>query len=302
MSIHVNADNFARAETDRMFADIQRDAGGVNTFRHNREPASIDAQTVIRLNRDTLYSFAIVDLSEGATLVVPDAGERYLSVMIVDRDHYVRAVLHDAGTYDLAERAPGADYVLVAARTLVDPDDPDDLARVAEVQDALQLEAGSAVAFAGDEYDPASLDATRSALLALAAGLRSFERTFGSRDEVDPVRHLIGTAAGWGGLPESEAFYVNVEPELPVGEYQLTVHDVPVDAFWSISVYNAAGYFEPYKPTTFDQVYGGREAETTSIQSSAANPTAFLKDIQRFHDPSVQVFDHESSEGIGRTA
>lgn len=63
MSIHVNADNFARAETDRMFADIQRDAGGVNTFRHNREPASIDAQTVIRLNRDTLYSFAIVDLS-----------------------------------------------------------------------------------------------------------------------------------------------------------------------------------------------------------------------------------------------
>ena len=245
MSIHVNADNFARAETDRMFADIQRDAGGVNTFRHNREPASIDAQTVIRLNRDTLYSFAIVDLSEGATLVVPDAGERYLSVMIVDRDHYVRAVLHDAGTYDLAERAPGADYVLVAARTLVDPDDPDDLARVAEVQDALQLEAGSAVAFAGDEYDPASLDATRSALLALAAGLRSFERTFGSRDEVDPVRHLIGTAAGWGGLPVSEASYVGVDPQLPVGFYDLSMHDVPVDAFWSVSVYNAEGYFQP---------------------------------------------------------
>ena len=245
MSIHVNADNFARAETDRMFADIQRDAGGVNTFRHNREPASIDAQTVIRLNRDTLYSFAIVDLSGGATLVVPDAGDRYLSVMIVDRDHYVRAVLHDAGTYDLGEQAPGADYVLVAARTLVDPDDRDDLARVAEVQDALQLEAGSAVDFVGDEYDSASLDATRSALLALAAGLRSFERTFGSRDEVDPVRHLIGTAAGWGGLPVSEASYVGVDPQLPVGFYDLSMHDVPVDAFWSVSVYNAEGYFQP---------------------------------------------------------
>ncbi|MBD8023082.1 DUF1214 domain-containing protein [Microbacterium gallinarum] len=245
MSTHVNADNFARAETDRMFADIQRDAGGVNTFRHNREPASIDAQTVIRLNRDTLYSFAIVDLSEGATLVVPDAGERYLSVMIVDRDHYVRAVLHDAGTYDLADQAPGADYVLVAARTLVDPDDPDDMVRVAEVQDALQLEAASSVTFAGDEYDPASLDATRSALLALAAGLRSFERTFGARDEVDPVRHLIGTAAGWGGLPVSEASYVGVDPQLPVGFYDLSMHDVPVDAFWSVSVYNAEGYFQP---------------------------------------------------------
>ena len=245
MSIHVNADNFARAETDRMFADIQRDAGGVNTFRHNREPWSIDAQTVIRLNRDTLYSFAIVDLAEGATLVVPDAGDRYVSVMIVDRDHYVRAVLHDAGTYDLAEYAPGADHVLVAARTLVDPDDPDDLARVAQVQDRLQLEVRSAVDFVGDDYDSASLDATRNALLALAAGLRSFDRTFGSRNEVDPVRHLIGTAAGWGGLPVSEASYVGVDPQLPVGFYDLTMHDVPVDAFWSVSVYNAAGYFEP---------------------------------------------------------
>ena len=32
---------------------------------------------------------------------------------------------------------------------------------------------------------------------------------------------------------------------LPVGEYKLTVRDVPVDGFWSISVYNADGFFEP---------------------------------------------------------
>lgn len=42
MPVPVNVDNFVRAETDRMFADLQRDAGGVNVFRHNREPASID--------------------------------------------------------------------------------------------------------------------------------------------------------------------------------------------------------------------------------------------------------------------
>jgi hypothetical protein len=245
MSDHVNADTFVRAETDRMFADIQRDAGGVNVFRHNRGPAEIEHQSVIRLNRDTLYSFAVVDLSGGARLTIPDAGERYLSVMVLDNDHFVRAVLHDAGEHDLAALAPDAEYVLVAARTLVNSDDPDDIAEVTALQDRFVLDAESSRPFEPGDWDAASLDATRDALLTLARGLRAFDRTFGDRDEVDPVRHLIGTAAGWGGLPLWEASYVGVDPQLPVGHYELTMRDVPVDGFWSVSVYNARGYFEP---------------------------------------------------------
>src|SRR5690606_40314113 len=80
---------------------------------------------------------------------------------------------------------------------------------------------------------------------ALAGGLTGMDRMFGRRDEVDPVRHLIGCAAGWGGLPTTEAMYIGVEPNVPVGEYELTFGDVPVDAFWSVSVYNARGFFEP---------------------------------------------------------
>ncbi len=39
-----------------MFADIQASAGGIDSLQHKRVPAPIDEQTVIRLNRDTLYS------------------------------------------------------------------------------------------------------------------------------------------------------------------------------------------------------------------------------------------------------
>ena len=81
----VNVDNFARAETDRMFAALQHQAGGVNVLLHHREPASLEEQPVIRQNRDTLYSSAIVDLAGGAALTLPDAGDRYLSVMVVNR-------------------------------------------------------------------------------------------------------------------------------------------------------------------------------------------------------------------------
>jgi hypothetical protein len=42
VAVFVNVDNFVRAETDRMFRDIQLDAGGPNRFRHDRAPASVD--------------------------------------------------------------------------------------------------------------------------------------------------------------------------------------------------------------------------------------------------------------------
>ncbi|WP_095985580.1 DUF1214 domain-containing protein [Cystobacter fuscus] len=247
MQIHVNVDNFARAETDRMFFDLQSDAGGVNTFMHNREPTPVvsDVQTVIRLNRDTLYSFAVVDISAGATPTLPDAGDRYISAMIVNEDHYVNEIFHDTGAYELTIDRFETEYVVVAVRILVDPNDPGDVEQVVQLQDQLRIEAGSARPFPRPDHVEASLNETRDALLVLARGLSELDKTFGKKADVDQVRHLIGTAAGWGGLPSEEAYYVGVDPRLPVGFYELTVGDVPVDAFWSISVYNAEGYFEP---------------------------------------------------------
>ena len=245
MAIQVNVDNFVRAETHRMFADIQDSAGGVGHFQHNRTPAAIDAQTVIRLNRDTLYSFAIVDLAEPARLTLPDAAGRYLSAMVINEDHFVTDVFHDAGDYTLTSDRCGSRYALVGVRILVDPNDSDDVAAVTALQDRLGISAASAERFTEPDYDAASLNETRDGLLQLARGLDSFGGMFGARNHVDPVHHLIGTAAGWGGLPSSEATYVGVDPRVPPGDYQLVFADVPVDAFWSVSVYNARGFFEP---------------------------------------------------------
>jgi len=243
--VWVGAENFVRAETDRMFGDLQQGAGGINRFGHNREPTPIDRQTVIRMNRDTLYSFAIVDISSGATVTVPDSGDRYQSMMVVNQDHYINRIFHKPGEYELTLAEFDTPYVALAARILVDPADPDDVAAVTALQDQFGLQARSAQPFVSPDYDKASFDTTRAAVLTLAKGLRRFDHAFGTKDEVDPIRHLLATAAGWGGLPDSEASYAAVEPDLPVGEYTLTVRDVPVDAFWSVSVYNADGFFEP---------------------------------------------------------
>jgi hypothetical protein len=98
----VSVDNFARAESDRMFASILRDWGmGVNEWGHLREPTPIDRQTVIRMNRDTLYSALVADITDGATVSIPDTRGRYLSLMVVNQDHYVNKVFREPGDHEL---------------------------------------------------------------------------------------------------------------------------------------------------------------------------------------------------------
>jgi hypothetical protein len=240
----VNVENFARAETAAQFDRMLPLMGGVNQWFHFRTPTPLDKQSVIRMNRDTLYSAAIVDISQGATLTLPDAGDRYLSVMVVNEDHYINRVFQGAGTYELTMAEFDTPYVNLSARTLVNAADPDDIKAVNALQDQFQITAASAKPYTHPDYDQASYETTFNALLELARGLPDSRNAFGKKENVDPIRHLLWTAAGWGGLPSNEAYYLNVEPNLPVGAYQLTVKDVPVDAFWSISLYNKDGFFE----------------------------------------------------------
>jgi len=126
-SVMVNVDNFVRAETAAQFDRMLEMSGGVNKWIHFYQQTPLDKQTVIRMNRDTLYSAAIVDISKGATLTLPDAGGRYMSVMVVNEDHYVNKVIHKPGEHKLTVKEFGTPYVNLSVRTLVDASDPADI-------------------------------------------------------------------------------------------------------------------------------------------------------------------------------
>lgn len=244
----VNVENFARAESDLYFASIVKN-GGFGKFDHTREPAPLDKQTVIRLNRDTLYSSAVFDLDAGpVTITIPDAGRRFISMQVINEDHYTPQVAYKPGPYTLTRENVGTRYVAVAFRTLADPADNKDMEQAHAVQDAIKVEQpGGPGKFEVPAWDQVSQKKVRDLLIALSDTLPDKNRMFGTRAEVDPVRFLLGAASGWGGNPDKEAVYLNVFPEKNDGRtvYALKVPaSVPVDGFWSVSLYNKDGFFE----------------------------------------------------------
>lgn len=243
--VTVTVDNFVRAESDMYFSNVVR-SGGFGKFYHYREPMPIDKQDVVRANRDTLYSAAVLDLDAGpATITLPDSGERFRSMFAIDQDEYVPMVVYDAGDYSFAREKIGTRYVLIGVRTLVDPENPDDVKQVHALQDAIKVDQATPGRFEVPNWDLASQKVVRDALLVLNATLPDMRHAFGRKSDVDPIRHLVGAASAWGGNPDKEAIYLNVTPTRNDGKtvYKLDVKDVPVDGFWSISLYDAQGYF-----------------------------------------------------------
>ena len=206
-TVPVTAENFTRAESDLYFGNIVKD-GGLGRFTH--------------------------------------AGKRFMSMQVIDEDQYTPEVIYDAGSHTFTREKIGTRYVLMGIRTLVDPADPGDVKQVHALQDAIKVSQERPGRFEVPSWDPASQKKVRDALLVLAQTLPDSARMFGTKDQVDPVRRLIGAASAWGGNPEKDATYLNVTPSKNDGTtvYQLTVEDVPIDGFWSISVYDAKGYFQ----------------------------------------------------------
>jgi hypothetical protein len=257
-TVPVTVDNFIRAESDLYFGNLVKE-GSFGKFTRRREPAPIDNQTVIRLNRDTLYSSGVFDLDAGpVTITMPDAGKRFMSLMIVNEDHYVPSVTYDAGSHVFTKEKIGTRYMLAGVRTLVDPVDPKDVAQVHVLQDGIKAEQKGAGKFEVPDWDQASQKKVRDALLVLATTIPDFKKAFGTKEQVDPIRHLIGTGAAWGGNPDKDAIYLNVSPERNDGNtvYKLNVRDVPVNGFWSVSLYDEKGYYEknPYNAYSINNI------------------------------------------------
>jgi hypothetical protein len=244
----VTVENFDRAETDTYISGLAQ-KGAFGRIVHEREHASADDQYVVRINLDTLYSFGVFDLSTPLTINKPDGDGRFQSLLVLDQDHYVVAIEHDPGIFEFTRETVGTDYAMVVFRTFADPQDPLDINKAHELQDAVSFLQADPGSLELPEWDQKSLSEIRTALKVLTSNVTDTSNFFGNRGEIDRLDHYMGTAAGFGGNPKTAALYFSnpVPDNDGLTPYKMELKDVPAAAFWSVTVYNESGFLVPNK-------------------------------------------------------
>jgi len=240
----VTPETFIRAETDRMFQDLSKQADGINKFFHFRSVTPLDKQTVVRMNKDTLYSMAVIDTEGGATITVPEIPEgRYASVYLADNDHYVPFVIYKTGTHKLPTDTK---YLGVGLRIQVfDPKHADELKLVNELQDKFVIQANSADPLPAFKWDRKSLDMLRTQYEKDSTKYSSWKGMQGPRGKVNEETRHIAAAAAWGLFPEWDATYLNYSGGHDYKLCHSATYEVPENnAFWSITIYGNDGYMK----------------------------------------------------------
>jgi hypothetical protein len=273
----VTVDNFVRAETDMTLARYVGQ-GAFGKLLHIRQPTPIDKQDVVRMNRDTLYSVGVFDLAAPVTISKPDSEGRFQSMMVINQDHSMLPIEHGSGGITLTEKRIGSRYGIVIFRTFVDANDPSDIKAANALQDKIAVRQENPGTFKVPEWDEASLVKVRDAIKVLAATRTDATGMFGDKAKLNPISHLLGTAFGWGGNAEEAAMYDNVVPAKNDGKtpHVVTVKNVPVDGFWSITVYNKEGYMEKNAQNaySFNNVTAKKNADGSITINFGGGPSA----------------------------
>lgn len=275
----VNALNYVRAESDTQFKGYVAKTGGVGKFLNLREVYSVKDQTTIRGNRDTLYSVGVYDLASPVTIIKPDSPDRFQSLLVIDQDQYNPVLKNGGGEVTLSIDSVGTRYAMVLFRTFCDPNDPEDMKKAHALQDSIQIKQASPGKLELPDWDQQTLLETRQIFNDLALKVGGFPEGFGARGFVDPTQHLLATAAGWGGNPERGAMYFAVAPKVNDGKTAYTLimpKDVPVQAFWSVTVYNKEGFFTPndINAYSFNSVTAKPNPDGTTTIRFGGDPTA----------------------------
>ncbi|WNC73864.1 DUF1254 domain-containing protein [Thalassotalea psychrophila] len=240
-------ENYPTLETSRQLLKTQ-DQVGVNQLLHKRELTPTDQQPVVRMNRDTYYTFAVVDTSKGAYITMPEVPEgTYMSVQPVTEDHRIQAMVYGSGNFNLSTH--DGNYLHLVIRL----DSTLPKAEAHKYQDLMKITAKSSIPFTSKPVNKESFHKVEADLKAQMPALfkaEGAEALYGmftdprdsSKEMFTEKKYAIGAAIGWGGAQLKDNVY-EVSGNYAADKcYQATFEDPKNRAFWSFTVYDKNGF------------------------------------------------------------
>jgi hypothetical protein len=230
---------YIQAESRSFYHDFLGRAG-INNFFHFQGLTKAADHWVVSPNLDTIYSLATVNARKGFTVLLPEVGDRFISIQIITEDHLTPFYLYGGTRYEFSVSDFSTDFVGVGVRIGTNGSAEDIRKIVEEHQPQYQIEGAASE----DDLTPIDKDKLVKVREALLAGYAKMPNTFGvmkktAGEVTDRERFTYATAGAWGLSEDANAMYVIGGPEDAKGGvcYVATFPMVPAEAFFSITAY-----------------------------------------------------------------
>ncbi|MGY3572351.1 DUF1254 domain-containing protein [Vibrio paucivorans] len=198
-------ENFVQMETSKYFSVTiaKSELGKQNSWRHFRTTPKTEEQPIVRMNRDTIYSTAVVDTEGGASITLPDMDGRFAMVQFTDENHQTFDLVYTDGDETITV-PDSTKYMFVVVRIyLPDLNDQAEISRLNKLQDQFVINASSDDKYVSFDNMPlpelaAQTEGVKRELLLEIAdiGIEDSEGMFGMDSYTSEESKLQGTAYG----------------------------------------------------------------------------------------------------------
>lgn len=255
-TVSVTKDNYALVMTDLA---MQKEfvQGADNTWNHHRKPMPLDAQPAPMMNRDTNYSFAILDGGGDVAITLPENDGRYMSLHVMNHDHVTLGVFYGPGRY-VIPADNSSDFFYANVRMQIDASSPEDIQKVNDFQDLLKIEYLNG-------YQPQSFQVTNWNMdefkevhahyvaIAQKEGVRGTMGTLDSPVSLEDKNRGVSIATGL--LPDKDAVYLTESYNLDNSKAHKVTYQVPEMkdpnlGFYSITIYGDDQYLKTDQGST----------------------------------------------------